>query len=153
MDIQRILRLARKTGDKCIIIENDEPAYVIVTFDEYERMITGGPSFKTQTNITNTSIESFQPKSMSPHPVQLISPIPQNKPGAKIPEAQQPANKPKVIQKLNERQGNLNEEELLEKINKDIASYRQQMIDNNAQMGRPNSAKTYYTEPPTRKSA
>ncbi|OGY79637.1 MAG: hypothetical protein A3B74_02595 [Candidatus Kerfeldbacteria bacterium RIFCSPHIGHO2_02_FULL_42_14] len=147
MDMQRILRLARKTGDKCIIIENDEPAYVIVTFDEYERFMD-----RMSSNLSQTSMPNLPIKKINTPPMSSTASAMQKKTIQTAGGGQQSAGR-KVVQKLSEQQESLNEEELLEKINKDIANYRQQMTDTNANLARPNGAKAHYTEPTVSRSA
>ncbi len=34
---ERIKKILQKEGGKCIIIENDQPAYIVMSFDEYEK--------------------------------------------------------------------------------------------------------------------
>lgn len=41
--LDRILALIKKTGDRCIILDHEgNPAFVLSSFDEYERLITTG---------------------------------------------------------------------------------------------------------------
>lgn len=41
--LDRVITLVKKTGDRCIVLDNDgEPAFVLTSFDDYERLMTGG---------------------------------------------------------------------------------------------------------------
>jgi PHD/YefM family antitoxin component YafN of YafNO toxin-antitoxin module len=41
--LDKIIALVKKTGDRCIVLDTDgEPAFVLTSFDDYERLMTGG---------------------------------------------------------------------------------------------------------------
>ena len=41
MNLSRIKNLVKQNGDKVILVENDEPEVVVMSFSEYERMANG----------------------------------------------------------------------------------------------------------------
>lgn len=41
MDLARIKKIVKQNGDKVILIENDEPEMVVMSFAEYEKLTSG----------------------------------------------------------------------------------------------------------------
>ncbi len=58
---ERIKNILQKEGGKCIIIENNEPAYVVLTFDEYEkRNSRPQPAVDEQLDQVNRNIAEWK---------------------------------------------------------------------------------------------
>ena len=41
MDLSRIKKIVKQNGDKVILVENDEPEMVMMSFAEYEKLTSG----------------------------------------------------------------------------------------------------------------
>ncbi len=56
----KIKKILQKEGGKCIIIEENEPSYVVLTFDEYEKKIAGSDTSDNQAEKINRDIAEWR---------------------------------------------------------------------------------------------
>ncbi len=56
----KIKKILQKEGGKCIIIEENQPAYVVLTFDEYEKKINDSGSVDNQFEKVNRDIAEWK---------------------------------------------------------------------------------------------
>lgn len=51
MDLSRIKKIVKQNGDKVILVENDEPEIVMMSFSEYEKMVNGSSGAETASPV------------------------------------------------------------------------------------------------------
>jgi len=58
-----IKNLLQKGGGKCIIVENEKPAYIVMKVEDYEKLLAGGPEVaEPELEEVNRDIAEWQAK-------------------------------------------------------------------------------------------
>lgn len=111
MDLHRIINIMKKTGDKFIFIEENEPRFVILSFDEYEKIVNSGTlDLKKKEQV---GLDALNQVSFETPPVEAVYRNQKNDKNRAVHDG-----------KDFEEGSNAGEEKLLERVNKDIAEYR-----------------------------
>lgn len=58
MDLGKIKNFIRQNGDKFIVVENDEPELVVMSFGEYEKLVRGNTRAETIKPLINNYTDS-----------------------------------------------------------------------------------------------
>ena len=64
MDLNELKNLISKTGGKYIIIENDNPKYVIMDFNEFKKIVPGNNNLNSDIDVNDSFV--FMIKAIQP---------------------------------------------------------------------------------------